>query len=81
MKRDPYMFRIGRLRLAPDDVVVLQTELMLDKDQSQVVHDRAKANFPEHQVLVLSHGVTVRVLNKTKAAALKHMVPRKMRSK
>lgn len=61
-KIESLTYRVGKLTLRPDDIVVLSTDLMLDKDQMNVLHERAQAWFPDRKVLVLSHGMKLGVI-------------------
>jgi hypothetical protein len=54
------------LRLEPDDVIVLQTDLLLDKDQCQALRDRASEQFPGFKVAIITSGLKIGVLRKTK---------------
>jgi len=55
-------YRLGRLAIGPRDIIVLSTDLILDKDQCTALQDRAKQWFPDHEVFVLSAGIKLGVV-------------------
>ena len=61
---DKLLFAIGKLTLAPGDIVVLRTELMLDKEQATMLMERGKKYFPDNEVMLLSHGMDIAILSK-----------------
>jgi len=58
------LFAIGKLTLAPGDIIVLKTDLMLDKDQITALYERARKSFPDNEVTILSHGIDIAILSK-----------------
>lgn len=70
-KTDPLPMRLSRLlpmrvlRLEPGDIIVLQTDLKLDKQQIQALRDNASKQFGGCKVAVLTHGLKVGVLRKS----------------
>jgi hypothetical protein len=66
LKISNMIFRMGKLTLEPGDLVVLQTDLKLDKDQHKVLTQRANEQFKPFKTIVLSHGIKVGVLRKVK---------------
>jgi hypothetical protein len=68
MNDDTFIYRIGKLSLAHDDVVLIKTDMVLDKEQARQVHDNVaqvlvKAGY-YNEVMVLSAGVELEVLTK-----------------
>jgi len=61
---DKLLFAIGKLTVAPGDLVVLKTDLHLDKDQAQMLYERAKHFIHSNEVLILSHGIDIAILSK-----------------
>lgn len=60
------------LRIEPEDVIVLQTDLCLDKDQVQALRDRASEQFGNsvlaaNRVVILTAGLKTGVLRKITA--------------
>ena len=58
------------LRIEPGDMIVLQTDLMLDKNQVQALRDRAVEQFgtyfPDVKVVVLSAGLKAGAIRKVR---------------
>jgi hypothetical protein len=63
-KIDYLQYKIGKLTVKPDDIIVLSTDLMLDKEQARQLQERAKAWFPNNKVCVISHGIKFGVIRK-----------------
>jgi len=63
---DEVRYRVGRLVLRPNDILVVRTELMLDKEQIGYVRDRVaeQTEHPIEKIMVLSHGLDIAVLRK-----------------
>jgi serine phosphatase RsbU (regulator of sigma subunit) len=55
-------YAVGKLTLNPGDIVVLSTDLLLDKDQCTALRDRGQEHFPDHKVVVLSAGIKLGVI-------------------
>jgi len=64
---DKLIFSIGRLRLAPGDIVVLTTPLLLDRDQVTALRERAEKFLPpENKVMILTGDMDVGVITRVK---------------
>ena len=63
---DKIRYRVGKLTLRPQDILVVKTAMMLDKDQVRVLRDRAIEQSGHDKVIVLS-GVDLAVLRKEKS--------------
>ena len=68
---DQFIYRIGKLSLGPNDVVVVRTELMLDKDQTQHLVDSMRfqlkrAGF-DNEVIFMTCGLDVKIIEKEDA--------------
>jgi hypothetical protein len=65
----PHPFRIAKLELQPGDMVVLQTDLMLDKEQITMLRDRADEQFRplKAKVAILTSGLRLGILRKADA--------------
>lgn len=55
---------VRRLRLEPDDVVVVCCDRMLSKHQAEQVRDYVKAAITGNEVLVLSNGLSIHIVSK-----------------
>jgi hypothetical protein len=62
-------YRVGRLTVGPKDVIVLSTDLMLDKDQCLQLQARAKEWFPDNEVIVMTSGIKLGVVKRHDPAA------------
>jgi hypothetical protein len=69
----PLRYRIGKLQIEPGDMLVLQTDLLLDRDQIQTLRDRANEQFAalKVQVAILTAGMQLAVLRKGKLHRMK----------
>ena len=69
----PAQYRIGKLQIEPGDMLVLQTDLMLDKDQCQALRDRANEQFKSLnvKVAILTAGLQLAVVRKGKLRTMK----------
>jgi hypothetical protein len=56
-------FEIAKLELNPGDMIVLRTDLILNKDQLQGLHYHATKLFPGIKVAVLSAGLSLAVIS------------------
>jgi hypothetical protein len=56
------------LRMEDGDILVLQTDLMLDKEQCMLLRDRAQENFGRDfkKIAILTHGMKAGILRKPK---------------
>jgi len=63
---DKLVFAIGRLRLAPEDILVLTTPLLLDKEQVAAIRERAQAFVPNNTVMILTGDMGVGVITPDK---------------
>jgi len=66
---DKLAFSVGRLRLEPGDIVVLKTDLMLDRDQHRAIRDRAQDIIRNNEVMILTHGFDIGVMGAQKVEA------------
>jgi hypothetical protein len=66
IKLDKVVFRVGKLTIRPGDILVLRTELLLDKEQISVVRERAAEQFKDLDVkiVVVTAGMEIAVLRK-----------------
>jgi hypothetical protein len=60
------LFRMAKLELQPSDTIVLQTDLMLDKNQITALRARANEQFKPYRVAILTAGLKLGVLRKVK---------------
>jgi hypothetical protein len=69
-----FIYRIGKLSLGPNDVVLIMTDLMLDKEQvtfvRERVHDQLKAAGFDNKVLILTSGFKLQIVEKEDEQAL-----------
>ena len=64
MKRLP-SFRIAKLTLRPDDILIVKTEVVLDKDQAQRLEKLAHEMFDvKNKIVILTAGLNLAVLRK-----------------
>ena len=72
IKLDKIIFRVGKLTIRPGDFLVLATPLMLDKDQVQLLRERAEEQFKDLgvKVVILTSGFNIAVLRKENADVL-----------
>lgn len=67
-KLPPLDWRIAKLELRPGDMLVWQTDLILDKDQIAAIRDRLREQLAplnmQNRVLVLSAGAKLAILRK-----------------
>jgi hypothetical protein len=59
-------FRVRSVSIRPGDTIVLRTELVLDKDTTQSLRDRATEQFPGYKVAILTGGLELAVLRRGK---------------
>lgn len=52
------------LRLEPGDVLVLQCEKFLDREEASYITEQVAAYFPGHEAIVLDGGVTLDIARK-----------------
>jgi hypothetical protein len=64
LKISPMIFRMGKLVLEPGDMVVLQTDLLLNKAQVQDLRYHADKQFKPFKVAIITAGLKVGVLRK-----------------
>jgi hypothetical protein len=53
------------LRVEPDDIIVLQTDMLLDREQVLALRDRAREEFKGYKVVVMTAGLKAGVLRPT----------------
>lgn len=72
IKLDKVIFRVGRLTIRPGDILVLRTDLFLNKEQVEFLRDRMDEQFKDLgvKVVVLTSGLEIAVLRKEVAIAL-----------
>ena len=58
------LFAVGKITFAPNDIVVIKTDLCLDKDQIDELIRRMKHFFPDNEVIMLTHGFDIAILSK-----------------
>jgi ribosome biogenesis SPOUT family RNA methylase Rps3 len=65
----PAPFRLAKLELRPGDMVVLQTDLLLDKDQVTSLKRRADEQLRPLKIksMILVGGLKIGILRKAKA--------------
>lgn len=68
---EQFIYRIGKMSLGPNDVVVIKTDMMLDKQQIQYLRDRVDENLKTagitNKVLVFTHGLELQIIEKEDA--------------
>jgi serine phosphatase RsbU (regulator of sigma subunit) len=61
-------FEIAKLELQPGDMIVLRTDLLLNKEQLSSIREAAQQQFPGIKVVVLTAGISLAVLSDKRAA-------------
>jgi hypothetical protein len=64
LKISNMIFRMGKLMLEPGDLVVLQTDLILDRNQAVTIKKRADEQFRPFRTIILTGGMKLGVLRK-----------------
>lgn len=72
MHDEQFIYRIGKLSLGPNDLVVIKTDMMLDKEQIRFLLDRAHEQLAaagfDNKVLMFTHGLDLQIVEKEDAA-------------
>jgi hypothetical protein len=68
---EQFIYRIGKLSLGPDDVIVIKSDRVFDKDQVTFLRDRMReqllaAGF-DNKVLMLTYGLELQIIEKEDA--------------
>lgn len=53
---------VNRLRLRPNDVIVLSTDLVLSQQQCDELKGRMEDRFPGHKVVIITQGVKLSIV-------------------
>lgn len=56
--------KVKRVKLRKRDMLVLRTDLFLDRDQVQAMRDRASEQFAGHKVAILTAGLDLVILRR-----------------
>ena len=69
---EDFIYRVGKLSLGPHDIVIVRTELMLDKDQTRHLQNIIEENLARfgvtNKVMILTAGLDVMVLEQEDAS-------------
>ena len=60
------LYRMAKLELQPGDLIVLQTDLLLDNDQVTALRRNANQQFKPYRVVIMSGGLKLGALRKAK---------------
>jgi hypothetical protein len=70
-KEPEWVYQIGKLQLAPDDIVILRTEMKLTADQGIELRKRAQEVLGKDvKILVISSGLDIKILTKKEAESV-----------
>ena len=68
---EQFIYRIGKLSLAPNDMVVIKTDMRLDKDQIMYLQDWANRQLHAagfyNKVIILTCGFELQIVEKEDA--------------
>jgi hypothetical protein len=68
---EQFIYRIGKLSLGPDDVIVIKSDRVFDKDQVAFLRDRMREQLQaagfENKVLMLTYGLDLQIIEKEDA--------------
>jgi hypothetical protein len=68
---DQFIYRIGKLALGPNDVVLLKTEMALTRDQVQYLADRMRLQLQRagfnNEVVFMTCGIDLKIIEKEDA--------------
>ena len=67
-----FIYRIGKLSLGPKDMVLIVTDMQLDREQIEFmrirVREQLKAAGFDNKVMMLTHGFDLQIVEKEDAA-------------